>query len=418
MRLGLAGCEPTAPPRQPMYPTLYHAFLDLFGLRLPPLKLLNTFGFMVALAFLAAARTLSLELARKHAGGLIPGSRRPYVPERPTTLGDVFTSGILPFVVGFKLFGLSDDLQGGADTQRYLLSTQGHLWAGLGCALAWMLFRARELGKKVEVPKSEGEGPAMVEVTPQDHTVSITGAAALGGLIGAKVFHWLERPASIIEFFENPSMAAIFSGLTIYGGLIVGTYFVYRASRRANMPFVHVGDAAAPGLMLAYAVGRLGCQLSGDGDWGIASTGAPEWVKGLPTWLWSFDFPNNVLGAGVRMAEGGFPGYGTHLVPAVYPTPMYEAFAAFLLFLALWGLRRRMQRPLVMFGVYMMFNGFERFWIEKIRVNSTYDLFGFQVTQAELISVLMFVGGAALIWRQTRGAGPVVTAPAQPSTEP
>jgi prolipoprotein diacylglyceryltransferase len=222
-----------------------------------------------------------------------------------------------------------------------------------------------------------------------------------------------------LEFFENPSFDAITAGLTIYGGLIVGALFVYGYCRRNKLPFAQMCDANAPGLMLAYGIGRLGCQLSGDGDWGIPSVADPPGVLAwLPSWFWSFDFPNNVIRQGVPMAQGGFPGYGTHLVPPVYPTPLYEVLAAFAIFGVLWYLRKRIQRPLMLFGIYMMLNGFERFWIEKIRVNSTYDLFGAAVTQAEIIAVVLFVAGAALVWTRLRTAptAPVV-APPKPAPE-
>jgi prolipoprotein diacylglyceryl transferase len=394
-----------------MYPTLYHALHDLLGLNLQIPKLINTFGFFVALAFLAAARTMASELERKHELGLLESTRRPYAPPPPTTPVDLLISGVVAFVVGYKVLGIEfiePPLQGGSDTQRYLLSPRGHLVSGIITGLAWMAFRYREIKAARTVPEPANE-PEFVDVTPRDHTMGITGAAALGGLIGAKLFHFLERPRSIVEFFEHPSLTALFSGLTIYGGLIMGALFVYLYCRRHKLVFVHVADSVAPGLMLAYAIGRLGCHFSGDGDWGIASTSpAPSW---LPQWLWAYDYPNNVIGSGVKMAEGGFPGYGTHLVPPVYPTPLYESVAAFAMFGLLWALRKHITRPLVMFGAYMMLNGFARFWIEKIRVNATYDLFGRAVTQAEIISVVIFVAGAVLVILQLRSAPPASAAP-------
>jgi prolipoprotein diacylglyceryltransferase len=170
--------------------------------------------------------------------------------------------------------------------------------------------------------------------------------------------------------------------------------------------------------MLAYGIGRLGCHFSGDGDWGIASTSpAPPAVAWLPDWFWAYDYPNNVIGSGVKMATGGFPGYGTHLVPPVYPTPLYESLAAFALFALLWGVRKHIQQPLVMFGLYMMVNGFERFWIEKIRVNATYEILGKTMTQAEIIAVLMFIGGAVLLVVQLKRA-PLRSAAPPPAGAP
>jgi phosphatidylglycerol---prolipoprotein diacylglyceryl transferase len=404
-----------------MYPTLYHAIHDLLGADLQILKLINTFGFFVALAFLAAARCLASELERKHELGLLASTRRRYEPPRPTTPVDLLMSGLLAFVVGYKVLGIAfggEGLQGGTDTQRYLLSIRGNLVGGIITGLGWMFFRYREL-KASRSALEPIDVPEFVEITPREHTMGITGAAALGGLIGAKVFHFLERPRSIIEFFENPSLSALFSGLTIYGGLIVGALLVYLYCRRNQLGFVHVADAVAPGLMLAYGVGRLGCQFSGDGDWGIPNTSPPPpALAWLPDWLWAFDYPNNVIGSGVPMATGGYPGYGTHLVPSVYPTPLYESLMAFALFAILWGLRRHIQRPLVMFGLYMMMNGFTRFWIEKIRVNATYELFGRAMTQAEIIGVLIFIGGAVLIAVGRRSAShPAAPPPGSPPPE-
>jgi prolipoprotein diacylglyceryl transferase len=294
-----------------------------------------------------------------------------------------------------------------------LLSMRGHLLSGIITGVAWMAFRYREIKASRTVPEPVNE-PEFVDVTPRDHTMGITGAAALGGLIGAKLFHFLERPRSIIEFFEHPSLSALFSGLTIYGGLILGALFVYLYCRRHKLGFMHVADSVAPGLMLAYGIGRLGCHFSGDGDWGIPSTSPPPpALAWLPNWFWSYDYPNNVIGSGQKMTvpEDMFPGYGMHLVPPVFPTPLYESLAAFALFALLWALRKHITRPLVMFGAYMMVNGFERFWIEKIRVNATYELFGKAVTQAEIISVLMFVGGAVLIATRLRTTPSAAAAP-------
>jgi prolipoprotein diacylglyceryltransferase len=397
-----------------MYPTLYHAFHDLLGLDLQVLKLINTFGFFVALAFLAAAKVLSSELERKYQQGLLSATRKRNEPARPTTPLDLLLSGLIAGVIGYKIGGIAFGelgLQGGSDTQRYLLSTRGHVGAGVIAGLAWLGFRYREMRAARAVPEPLDE-PEFYEVTPREHTMGITGAAALGGLLGAKLFHFLERPRSIVEFFENPSLSALFSGLTIYGGLILGTWFVYMYCKRHELGFAHVADSVAPGLMLAYGIGRLGCHFSGDGDWGIASTSpVPGVLSWLPHSFWSFDYPNNVIGSGVKMAAGGYPGYGTHLVPAVFPTPLYESLAAFALFGILWAVRSRIERPLVMFGVYMIFNGFERFWIEAIRVNATYDLFGHAITQAQIISVLTFLGGVLLVAVQLKRGAPVAAPP-------
>jgi prolipoprotein diacylglyceryltransferase len=162
--------------------------------------------------------------------------------------------------------------------------------------------------------------------------------------------------------------------------------------------------------MLAYGVGRIGCQISGDGDWGIPNAHPkPNWLSWLPDWMWSYQFPNNVNGVyGARPAGYTgkwitpddpwpiFDGYGTYLDPGVFPTAFYETTMSFLLFAVLWKFRRSLRFPGQLFALYCIFNGIERFFIEKIRVNVELDFLGLTMTQAEFISIATFVAGTAL----------------------
>src|SRR5436853_7679108 len=108
------------------------------------------------------------------------------------------------------------------------------------------------------------------------------------------------------------------------GGLIVaGIAFIWYG-RKNGIPALHLCDANATGLMLAYGVGRLGCHIAGDGDWGIANTAPkPSWMSFLPDWFWSYHYPHNVINEGVPI-----PGcVGSHcsiLELPVWPTPLYE----------------------------------------------------------------------------------------------
>jgi prolipoprotein diacylglyceryltransferase len=92
------------------------------------------------------------------------------------------------------------------------------------------------------------------------------------------------------------------------------------------------------------------------------------------------------------------------LNPLVFPTPFYEFIACTILFFVLWSLRKKLHVAGQMFGLYLIFNGLERFFIEKIRVNSTYDIFGFHPTQAELISTFLVIAGAFLLFRSSKVA--------------
>ena len=152
-------------------------------------------------------------------------------------------------------------------------------------------------------------------------------------------------------------------------------------------------DAAAPALMLAYGVGRIGCQLSGDGDWGIVNAmPKPEWLFFLPDWTWAFDYPHNVISEGIRIA--GCEGRHCFVLEnTVFPTPLYESVLGILLFFVLWVLRKKIKVHGVLFSVYLILNGMERFFIEKIRVNSVYKIFEKEITQAEIISVVLIILG-------------------------
>ena len=205
----------------------------------------------------------------------------------------------------------------------------------------------------------------------------------LVGLVGARLFHLLEYPR---DFLAHP-LAMLFSraGFTIFGGLILGSLAAAWYARRKGAPIPLLLDAAAPALMLAYAIGRIGCQISGDGDWGIAVTSpAPSW---LPDWLWAQTYDGNI--AGVQIAP-----------PGVYPTPIYETLMSLLAFAILWRLRKQAHAPGWLFGVYLLLAGIERFVIELIRVNSTYSLFGLEVTQAQLISTGCVIAGILVMWRR------------------
>ncbi|MGB5071486.1 MAG: prolipoprotein diacylglyceryl transferase family protein [Flavobacteriales bacterium] len=384
-----------------MYPTLYHALLDLTGLDWPVLKFLNSFGFFVALAFMGAYWTLVLELKRKEGQGLIQATRRKMMVGEGAKPAELIMQGIVGFVVGWKgLYILLNTAEVTADPPAFLLSGTGNIIGGIIVAalFVWMLWREKEKHRLKE-PKEE-----IVTIHPAQHGGNITLTAALWGFIGAKVFHWLESPKDFLDLLATGSIKDIISGLTMYGGLIVAGFMVIRYFKKNGMAVLPSMDSAAPGLMLAYGIGRLGCQVAGDGDWGIANTAAkPGWI---PQWLWSYDYPNNVnavLGphrggyVGEAMTSGTiFPGYGTHLVPGVYPTPLYEVMMCLLLFAVLWWLRKRITLPGILFCVYLIFNGVERFLIEQIRVN---NLFLGNWTQAELIALgLILLGVGGMLW--------------------
>lgn len=374
-----------------MFPTLSDLLHYLTGIYIPlPVQ---TFGFVMALSFVAAYRATLSELKRKENLGLLHTFMRAVKLHQRATTTDFAVSAIVGGIIGYKLLYMVlnyDDLV--ASPQTVLLSTEGSV-AGLLIGAAWAWYaRYRE---DREAAKHQPQ-TRQVETHPYELMWNVVFIAAIGGLLGAKIFHNLEN---MDELLRDPIGALLsFSGLTFYGGLIVAAVGVLYYTGKHGIPALHMIDAAAPGLMLAYGVGRLGCQLSGDGDWGIVNTAAkPETLSFLPDWMWSFRYPNNVINEGIPIP--GCTGPHCYILPeGVFPTPFYEAVAAIGLFFVLWSLRKRITIPGMLFSIYLILNGIERFLIEKIRINNTYNIFGNPVTQAELISAMLVLLGIAGIW--------------------
>ncbi|HRH39002.1 MAG TPA: prolipoprotein diacylglyceryl transferase, partial [Flavobacteriales bacterium] len=251
-----------------MYPTIYHALLDLTGIDLPRLAFLNSFGFFVAIAFMFASWTLGLELRRKEGLGLLPSSTRTETIGLPASPLELFWQGLIGFILGWKgIFIITNSVEEIGDTKEFLLSAEGSWIGGLavGALLVWLRWREKKKHQLSE-PKTEE-----VKVLASEHGTNITLTAALWGFIGAKLFHWLENPDEFMRFIANPNAEGIMSGLTMYGGLIMAGAMVIRYFIKHRILAWQGADAAAPGVMLAYAVGRIGCQVSGDGDWGIVN---------------------------------------------------------------------------------------------------------------------------------------------------
>lgn len=374
-----------------MYATLYDLFLDLFGLDLPFLRIANTFGFFVAVSFLITSYFMGLELKRKEEEGIIHSTSELKWFGKPFGIPEYAISGFFGFLLGFKVIPLVFNLIDVDSPQDFLLSLEGNwLWGivFLALSVAWKYYDDKK--QRLETPIQKN-----VDVHPYEHMGSITMIALISGLIGAKIFHNLENWDT---FIQDPIGELIsFSGLTFYGGLIFGAISVIWYARKKGIPGLEMLDVGAPTMMLAYCFGRMGCHMAGDGDWGIENPAPqPEWLSWLPEWTWAYDYPNNVNNAG-ELIEGCTRNNCYHLVPPVFPTPFYEILMAGALFLVLWSLRKKVKTPGVLFGIYMILNGLERFFIEKIRVNTTYNLGGMEITQAEIISSLFILGGLAMI---------------------
>lgn len=424
-----------------MFPDFQYLFQTLFNAPMPEwLSIIKTFGFFVALAFIAAAITLGKELTRKEKLGLLLPEFKKVLVGQAATKTELFLSALLGFVVGYKIggfFGHAADIS--PDPMTYVFSLKGNIFVGIAGAALLTYSRYAEK-KKHQLAQPELRQQATY---PHDRIADIVVITLIGGLIGAKVFNAFE---SWDQFVKDPVGNLISSsGLTFYGGFIVAIALVYYYAKRHRINLIHLSDAGAPGLMLAYGIGRLGCQFSGDGDWGIFNSAymtapgktslmhidkgffdkmvanhsslnylsgapstyfkAPSW---LPDWTVAMNFPHNVNHEGI--AINGCTGTYCNVLPAgVFPTSLYEAITCILLFVVLWSIRKRMKYPLHLFGIYLILNGLERFFVEKIRVNYKYDLGFIHPTQAEIISTLLVIAGLCILLFYKKKAVPVAT---------
>ncbi|MBR9922045.1 MAG: hypothetical protein GYB31_14485 [Bacteroidetes bacterium] len=380
-----------------MYPDLSYLFHDLFGTQPDNwTSIFKTFGLFLVLAILSAAYLLYKELKRKADEGVFT----PRETQKKVGLGatpmELAWNSIFGFLIGFKLVYIFQNFaEFKADASGVLLSSKGSFLAGIVAAALFGWLKYREKAKdKLDKPKTITE-----KIWPHDRIGDITIIAAVSGIVGAKVFALIE---DLPSFFADPiGMFFSGSGLAIYGGLIGGFFGVYWYLNRHKIPFLPVADAVAPALMVSYGVGRMGCHFSGDGDWGDPAGAQPDWWF-LPDWLWSYNYPNNVAQQGVPI-EGCEFEYCTQLIPEVYPTPLYEIAMALLLGWVLWKVRKRFLVPGMLFFLYVVLNGIERFAIEQIRINDEYNVLGFQLTQAEIIALcLIGIGIAGMIILRNR----------------
>jgi len=354
-----------------MYPTLYDAVLDIFGLSIPAFKIVMMFGFFVALAFLAANWAMTLEFKRYEEEGKISAFQKPVA--KPNIPWEYLSSALVGFVFGFKILYLALNFsEHSGNPQAFLLSTQGSVLWGVLLSAGFVALKYFQLKK--QPPFVEGQTTTF---HPYMMMGNMTLIAAVTGFAGAKLFHHLEHFNELIAdpmvLFRDP-----FSGLTFFGGLICGAAGVLWYANKHKVNWKHMLDIGGPSMMLAYGVGRMGCHFSGDGDWGIENLAPkPDWLSWLPDWAWAYDYPNNV--------------HGITLENPVWPTPVYEITMALIIFAVLWSIRKKFV-PGVLFSIYFIFAGVERFSIERIRVNP--DQFeGVAFTQAELISMTMMLLG-------------------------
>lgn len=383
-----------------MYPSIYDMFYDLFGVQWLPLKFVQTFGFFVALSFLAANFIMTIELKRKEREGLVQGKTTHFWEGKMSPMSDFFTTALTGFLLGWKIiYALTHLSEVSTNPQAFILSMDGSVLMGLSVAalLTGYKYYSEQKTKLAQPIKHERIRH------PYEIMGNLTLIAAVAGFAGAKIFHHLENWN---DFIADPigALSSPFSGLTFYGGLICGGGAVLWYAAKNGISWRVMLDVGAPAMMLAYALGRVGCHMSGDGDWGIVNTAPkPGWMSFLPDWMWSYNYPNNVnqvcnpfTGDEAMMHACNWE-ETPYLIAPVFPTPFYETVVCLLLFGLIWWMRKKMPVAGTLFFFYLILNGIERFMIEKIRVNTKYELAGMQITQAEIISFVFVLIGVTMM---------------------
>ena len=381
-----------------MYPDLSYILHALIGTQPDnAFSIIKSFGLFLGFSFLASGYLLYLELKRKEKSGQIVGRMENIIVYKPIDWQEIGIQTFVNFIFGFKL-GLivSDFAAFKTSPEKTIFSLDGNWFWGLGFAVltaGYWIYKMNQQKDK-EIQRKD------VFISPQSRLFDITGIAALTGIIGSKLFSILEN---LGDFFRDP-IGTFFSGsgLTIYGGLILAFIIVFRYVKSKGLHPIHMMDAIAPTLMIGYCVGRMGCHISGDGDWGIVNEMAkPGWFL-LPDSWWAFSYPHNVIEEGVKI-EGCTWHYCTELIPKVFPTPLYESILALLITGILWFLRTRIPYAGVLFFIYALLNGIERFFIEMIRVNPRYNILGMNPSMSQGIALLLiFTGiiGIVIFWRK------------------
>jgi len=380
-----------------MYPNLSYILHAIFGTEPDnALSIIQTFGLFLALSFLVGAYFLRKELKRKADEGLFKPTLVDPSAKSDFKWFDIITNGLILGIIATKFAHIALNYNTfSKDPSGFLLTMEGP-WFIMILVMALFTYLKYKAWQKEPIQEVEGK---KVAIYPHDRVGDITIIAAFSGVLGSKLFSIFE---DLSGFFDDP-IGSFFSGsgLNIYGGLIMGFLAVYYYIRKYEINPLHVMDAIAPPLIMSYAVGRMGCQLSGDGDWGIVNNNpVPGWWV-LPNNWWASRYPHNVIDEGIKIADCGWK-HCIQLAEAVYPTPVYEIIFALIIFLILWVLRKRIAAPGVLFFIYMVLNGIERFGIEKIRVNDKYAFMGLNLSQASYIAILYMLIGSFCIYYFTK----------------
>jgi phosphatidylglycerol:prolipoprotein diacylglycerol transferase len=202
-------------------------------------------------------------------------------------------------------------------------------------------------------------------------------AAAVGGLVGARLLFIVEEWNNFLAAPLNYIFSG--AGFTWYGGFFGGAAAASWVVKKNKIPWLVAVDVAAPALAIAYGIGRIGCHVAGDGDWGR--------VTDVP---WGVAYTHAIIG-------WVDPNTGIPYPPGtrVHPTPIYELIEAVIAFGILWSLRKRGYAPGTMAWLYLILSGISRFIVEFWRINPS---LGFGWSEAQWFSLALIALGLVLLF--------------------
>lgn len=237
---------------------------------------------------------------------------------------------------------------------------------------------------------------------PENVSVNITFLALIGGVVGSKLLYIIEEWKYITSLPSDKvfTTEGIFSpmGLTFYGGFILAIILILIYVRKKNVKFMKVADATAPGLAIGYGIARIGCHLSGDGDYGLPISQFASWVP------WGTDYSKGTVPPSAAFRGSEFAqSYPAGIVPdhtLCHPTPVYEFIVGLIIFAVLWRYRKKFTQDGKLFYLYLVLTGTARLLVEFMRLNPRI-LFG--LSEAQLISILMILFGTYFYFRLKAG---------------
>ena len=374
------------------YASIWDFINSIFGthiLSMPP----QTYGFFMAIAFIVGVTVAQKELKRRTDAGIFSRGTKEIIEGDKVQWQDVLLYALFGYFLGLKALGIYlNEALFSANPQEYLISLQGSNLGGIiGAALLGGYVYYQQKKKELAQPITK-----TISYNAEDRMGEILMLAMAGGILGSKILDAFDNPASMRELLANP-IGSLTSGLSVLGGLWLAALLLIIYARRNKLHILPFADALSPAFFIAYAVGRLGCQFSGDGCWGIPSN---PFVKPsfIPDFLWGSTYAHNVNREGNLMLNCLEP-YCTILPEPHFPTPLYETLMVSVLFGIIWMSRKYLTPSFgAITGLFLIFNGLERFLIEFIRENHKYNYFGFEFSQAQYISLIMILLGAMLVY--------------------